>query len=120
MVKNIKFCSYSDYGCIQVKVHNYFNNYFNDNLIFSELDDVAKLLNKSDSDSSGYLIFLINKCLTITVCLLCVYNGVRKKMAMEKMAMEKMAMEQMAMEKMAKEIMAICKIWKKWQTYFIL
>ena len=23
MVKNIKFCSYSDYGCIQVKVHNY-------------------------------------------------------------------------------------------------
>ena len=42
--------------------------------IFSELDDVAKLLNKSDSDSSRYLIFLINKCLTITVCLLCVYN----------------------------------------------
>ena len=27
MVKNIKFCSFSDYGCIQVKVHNYFNNY---------------------------------------------------------------------------------------------
>ena len=26
-VKNIKFCSYSDYGCIQVNVHNYFNNY---------------------------------------------------------------------------------------------
>ena len=25
--KKIKFCSYSDYGCIQVKVHNYFNNY---------------------------------------------------------------------------------------------
>ena len=23
-------------------------------------------------------------------------------------------------KKMAKEIMAICKIWKKWQTYFIL
>ena len=29
MVKNIKFCSYSDNGCIQVKVYNYFNNYFN-------------------------------------------------------------------------------------------
>ena len=28
MVKNIKFCSYSDNGCIQVKVYNYFNNYF--------------------------------------------------------------------------------------------
>ena len=27
MVKNIKFCSYSDNGCIQVKVYNYFNNY---------------------------------------------------------------------------------------------
>ena len=27
MVKNIKFCSYSNYGCIQVNVHNYFNNY---------------------------------------------------------------------------------------------
>ena len=38
----------------------------------------------------------------------------------EKMAMEQMAMEIMAMEKMAKEIMAICKIWKKWHTYFIL
>ena len=25
MVKNIKFCSYSDNGCIQVKVYNYFN-----------------------------------------------------------------------------------------------
>ena len=48
MVKNIKFCSYSDYGCIQVKVHNYFNY----NFIFSELDDVAKPPNKSDSDSS--------------------------------------------------------------------
>ena len=43
-----------------------------------------------------------------------------EKMAMEKMAMEQMAMEIMAMEKMVKEIMAICKIWKKWQTYFIL
>ena len=32
MVKNIKFCSHSDYGCMQVKGHNY--------------------LNKSDSDSS--------------------------------------------------------------------
>ena len=48
MVKNIKFCSYSDYGCIQVKVHNYLNY----NFIFSVLDDVAKLLNKSDSNSS--------------------------------------------------------------------
>ena len=27
MVKNIKFCSCSDYGCIQVKVYYYFNNY---------------------------------------------------------------------------------------------
>ena len=26
LVKNIKLCSYSDYGCIQVKVFNYFNN----------------------------------------------------------------------------------------------
>ena len=34
MVKNIKFCSYSDYGCIQVKVLNYFNNYWNYNLAF--------------------------------------------------------------------------------------
>ena len=25
MVKNIKFCSYSDDGRIKVKVHNYFN-----------------------------------------------------------------------------------------------
>ena len=41
MVKNIKFCTYSDYGCIQVKYYNYWNF----NLIFSELDDVAKLLN---------------------------------------------------------------------------
>ena len=46
--------------------------------------------------------------------------GVRKKWQWKKMAMEQMAMEIMAMEKMAKEIMAICKIWKKWQTYFIL
>ena len=45
IVKNIKFCSYSDYGCIQVKVHNYNYNYN-----------------------------LINKCLTITKCLLCGYN----------------------------------------------
>ena len=52
MVKNIKFCSHLDYGCIQVKVHNYFNNYCNYNFIFSELDDVAKLPNKSDSNSS--------------------------------------------------------------------
>ena len=43
-----------------------------------------------------------------------------EQMAMEQMAIEQMAMEIMAMEKMAKEIMAICKIWKKWQTYFIL
>ena len=35
----------SDYGCIQVKPYNYFNNYGNYNFIFSELDDVAKLLN---------------------------------------------------------------------------
>ena len=27
MVKNITFCSYSDYRCIQVKDYNYFNNY---------------------------------------------------------------------------------------------
>ena len=27
MMKNIKFCSYSDHGCKQVKVHNYFNNF---------------------------------------------------------------------------------------------
>ena len=27
MVNNIKCCSYSDDGCIQVKVHNYYNNY---------------------------------------------------------------------------------------------
>ena len=52
MVNYIKLCSYSDYGCIQVKVYNYFNYYWNYNFIFSELDDVAKLLNKSDSDSS--------------------------------------------------------------------
>ena len=26
MVNNNTCCSYSDYGCIQVKVHNYFNN----------------------------------------------------------------------------------------------
>ena len=45
MVKNIKFCSYSDYGCIQLKVHNYFNNNWNYNFIFSELDHVGKLLN---------------------------------------------------------------------------
>ena len=50
MVKIIKFCSYSDFGCIQVKVHNYFNNYWNYNFIFSELDDVANLLNESESD----------------------------------------------------------------------
>ena len=43
MVKNIQFCS--DYGCPQVTVHNYFNNYWNYKFIFSELDDVAKLLN---------------------------------------------------------------------------
>ena len=45
MVKNIKFCSYSDYGCIQVKLYTYFNNYCNFNFIFSELADVSKLLN---------------------------------------------------------------------------
>ena len=45
MVININVCSYSDYGCIHVKVHNYFNNYWYYNFIFSELDDVAKLLN---------------------------------------------------------------------------
>ena len=45
VVKNIKFCSYSDYGCIQVKVHNYFNTYWNYKFISSELDDVAKPLN---------------------------------------------------------------------------
>ena len=44
MVNNI-FFSFSDFGCIEVKVHNYFNNYWNYNFIFSELDDVAKLLN---------------------------------------------------------------------------
>ena len=27
MVKNIKFRFFSDYGCIQVKVHNYFSNF---------------------------------------------------------------------------------------------
>ena len=27
MVNNIKCGSYCDYGCIQVKVHNYLNNY---------------------------------------------------------------------------------------------
>ena len=26
MVNNIKFYSFSDYGCIQVKLHDYFNN----------------------------------------------------------------------------------------------
>ena len=45
MVKIIKCCSYSDYGCIQVKVHNYFNDYWYYNCIFLEIDDVAKLLN---------------------------------------------------------------------------
>ena len=45
MAKNIKFCSYSDYRYIQVKVNNYFNNYSNYNCIFSELDDVVMLLN---------------------------------------------------------------------------
>ena len=43
-----------------------------------------------------------------------------EQMAMEQMAMEQMAMEIMVMEKMAMEIMAICKIWKKLKTYFIL
>ena len=52
MVKNIILCSYFDYGCIQVNVHNYFNNYWNYTFIFSELDDVAKLLNSSDSNVS--------------------------------------------------------------------
>ena len=52
MVKNIKFCSDSDYGCMQVKVHNYSIIIEIIIFIFLELDDVAKLLNKSDSDSS--------------------------------------------------------------------
>ena len=42
MVKKIKFCSYSDYGCIQVKVHNYMSIIIEIIIfIFSELDDVA-------------------------------------------------------------------------------
>ena len=54
MEKNIKFCSYSDYGCIQVNVHNYFKNC---NFIFSGLDDVENLLNKSDSIMIPYISY---------------------------------------------------------------
>ena len=45
ILNNGEYFSYSDYGCIQVKVHNYLNNYLNYDFIFSELDDVEKLLN---------------------------------------------------------------------------
>ena len=47
--------------------------FLNDDVYFV-LQGQVWLLNASESYSSWYLVFVINKCLTITECLLCVYN----------------------------------------------